>query len=111
MNKYIIILLLSVFIASVSQIVLKKSADKKYDNIIKEYVNLYVIIGYGMLVVSTILTIFALKGLPYKSVPIIETTGYIYILLFSRIFLNEKITKKALLGNIVIILGIIIFNI
>lgn len=110
MNKYRIILLFSVLISSISQIILKKSANKHYESIIKEYTNLYVLTGYGLLFLSTILTIFALKGLPYKSVPIIETIGYIYILLLSRVLLKEKITKKIIIGNVIIISGIIIFN-
>lgn len=110
MNKYIIILLFSVFIASISQIVLKKSANKKHQTLMKEYLNIQVIVGYGLLFISTILTIFALRGLPYKSVPIIEATGYVYILILSHLFLKEKITRRKVLGNIIIILGIIIFN-
>lgn len=110
MNKYIVVLLISVFIASISQIILKKSANKKYETIIKEYLNIQVICGYCLLFISTILTIISLKGLPYKTVPIIETVGYIYILILSRIFLKEKITRKMIIGNIIIISGIVIFN-
>lgn len=110
MNKYSIILLFSVLISSISQIILKKSANKNYESIIKEYMNLYVLTGYALLFLSTILTIFALKGLPYKSVPIIETIGYIYILLLSRLLLKEKITKKMIIGNVIIISGVIVFN-
>lgn len=111
MSKYYIILLCSVLIASISQIILKKSANKNYGSIIKEYLNIYVICGYGLLFASTILTIFALRGLPYKSVPIMETMGYIYILILSKLILKEKITKKMLAGNAIIIIGIIVFNI
>lgn len=111
MNKYHVILLFSVLIASISQIILKKSANRHYESIIKEYLNVNVICGYGLLFLSTILTILALKGLPYKSVPVIETIGYIYILLLSRIFLKEKITKKMIIGNAIIIIGIVVFNI
>lgn len=111
MNKYYVILLFSVLIASISQIILKISANKHHESIIKEYLNIHVICGYGLLFISTILTILALKGLPYKSVPIIETIGYIYILILSKIFLKERITKKMLIGNVIIIVGIIVFNI
>lgn len=110
MSKYLVVLLISVLIASISQIILKKSADKKHKNIIREYFNFQVIIGYGLLFLSSILTIISLKGLPYKSVPIIETLGYMYILILSKIFLQEKLTKKKIYGNVIIIIGIIVFN-
>ncbi len=108
-NKYVFIFVLSVFIASCSQIILKKSADKKHESFIKEYLNLPVIIGYGMMFLSTILTIIAFRKIAFKNGPIIESIGYIFVLLLSRIFLDEKITKNKLIGNIIIILGIIVF--
>ena len=64
-----------------------------------------------MLFVSTILTILAFKGLDYKNGPIIESLGYIFILFLGSIFLKEKITKKKITGNILILLGIVVFYI
>lgn len=108
-NKFIILLLISVFIASLSQILLKKSACKHYSSFIKEYLNPYVIIGYAMMLVSTILTIFSFKGLDYKNGPVIESIGYVYVLILSFLFLKEKITLKKLIGNVLILIGIMIF--
>ena len=111
MNSYVFLLIASVLIASCSQIILKKSASKEYSSIIREYLNVRVIVGYGMMFISTILTIFAFKGLDYKNGPIIESLGYIFIMFLSRIFLKEKITKKKIIGNSLILLGIIVFYI
>lgn len=111
MNKYVCIFVLSVFIASVSQIILKKSADKKHNNIFREYFNIPVIIGYGMMFSSTILTIMAFKKIAFKNGPIIESIGYVFVLILSKIFLGEKLTKNKIIGNAIIILGIIIFYI
>jgi len=110
-NKFIIVYLFSVFISSISQILLKKSARIQYEKKIKEYLNLKVMIAYSIFVISTILTIFALKGVALKSAPIISSFSYIYILILGRIFLKEKITLKKILGNIIIIIGIILFHI
>lgn len=111
MNSYVILLVASVLIASCSQIILKKSASKEYSSIIREYLNVRVIVGYGMMFISTILTIFAFKGLDYKNGPIIESLGYIFIMFLSKIFLKEKITKKKIIGNSLILLGILVFYI
>lgn len=110
-NKYVILLVCSVLVASISQIILKKSAEKKYDSFIREYLNVYVIVGYGMMVLSTILTIFAFKGLDYKNGPIIESIGYLFVMLLSWKILGEKITKKKVIGNALILLGILVFYI
>ena len=109
--EYIGLLVLSVLVASISQIILKKGADKTYSSFIREYLNIYVIVGYGMMVVSTILTIFAFKGLEYKNGPIIESLGYIFVMLLSAKFLSEKITKNKVIGNALILLGILVFYI
>ncbi len=111
LNKYVLILVFSVFVASCSQILLKIASGKEHDSIIKEYLNPQVIIGYGMMFASTILTILAFKGLDYKNGPIIESVGYIFIMILSRIFLKEKITLKKVIGNLLILVGIVVFYI
>lgn len=110
-NKSICILLLSVFVASCSQIILKTSAEQEHTSIIKEYLNWRVIIGYGMMFLSTILTILAFTGLDFKNGPVIEATGYVFVMILSRIFLSEKITTKKIFGNILILIGIVVFYI
>ena len=68
-NPFILCMFVSVSIASVSQILLKKSAMKTYANVVREYVNPYVIGGYGLLFASMLLTIFAYSGMEYKNGP------------------------------------------
>lgn len=101
----------AVFISSVSQIILKKSANKTYSSPIREIFNIRVIIAYGIFFLALIINIFALKGLEYKYAGVIESLGYIFILLLSRAFLNEKITKNKIIGTTMILVGVIIFYI
>lgn len=100
---------LSVIVASFSQILLKKSAAKQYTSVIREYVNPYVITGYGMLFGSMLLTIMAFQGIEFKNGAIIESLGYVLVILLSRIFFQEKITKNKITGTIFILAGIIIY--
>lgn len=111
MIKFYALMVLSVVIAAVSQLLLKISANKKHDSFIKEYLNPYVITGYGLLFCSTILTILAFKGIDYRNGPVIESLGYLFVLVLCKIFLKEKINLKSILGNFVIILGIVIYYI
>ena len=108
MSSYII-LIISVLISTCSQILLKKASDMEYSSKIKEYLNWRVIVGYGIMFASTILTIIAFKGLNYKEGPIIESLGYIFILFLGNWFLQEKITKKKIIGNALILAGIAVF--
>lgn len=65
MNVYLLILILSVVVASFAQILLKKSAAKTYSSPIKEYLNVYVICGYGMMFLSMFITVMAYRGLTF----------------------------------------------
>ena len=51
-------MLLAELIASTSQVLLKKSAEKNYPNIVREYLNALVIGGYMLLVLSMVISIF-----------------------------------------------------
>lgn len=108
-NYYIILYILAVVVASFSQILLKKSAMKKYPNIIREYINPFVIGGYFMLFISMIMTILAYAGLEFKNGPIIESIGYVLVMFLSLLFFCEKITRKKAIGTICILCGILIF--
>lgn len=88
---------------------LKKGASKQYANVILEYLNPWVISGYGMMVLSTLCVIYAYKGVEYKNGAIIESLGFLVVMVLSRIFFGEKITVKKILGNIIILAGIVVF--
>ncbi len=107
--SYYILYLISVTIAAFSQLLLKKSANRTHESLLKEYLNLYVIGGYGLLVVSMLLTIGAYRGLAYKNGPIIESLGYVLVMLLSGIFLKEKITARKIAGTALILVGILVF--
>lgn len=111
-NKvYVLFFLFSVFISSVSQVILKKSADIQYESKIKEYLNPRVICAYGMFLGSSLMTVLAYKGVPLSMGPILEATGYVWVSLLGFAILKEKISPKKLLGLVVIIIGIFVFNI
>ena len=109
MNKYWICLFLAVAISSMSQMLLKKGASKQYDNVIREYLNPWVMSGYGLMVLSTLCVIYAYRGVEYKNGAIIESLAFLLVMVLSRIFFGEKITKKKLLGNLIILAGIVVF--
>lgn len=104
------IMIISTLISAFSQILLKKSAQKTYPSKIKEYLNPLVIIGYGLFFCCTLITLYALKVVPLSMAPILEASGYIFVAILSYIFFKEKLTKKQLLGMILIIGGIVIYT-
>ena len=107
---YLVVFLVSVFISSISQILLKKSANRTYESKIKEYLNPLVIIAYIIFFGSTLLTIFAYKEIPLSLGPVLEATGYIWVSLLGMIFLKEKLNLNKIIGLVLIIGGIIVYS-
>ena len=111
MLKYMLIYIVSVLIASVSQIILKTSSGKTYDSFIREYLNPRVIIAYGLFFLTTFISLYAYKVIPLSMGPILESTGYIWVAILSFVILGEKISKRKLMGLLVIIAGIVVYSI
>lgn len=109
LDRFMLCMLLSVTIASVSQILLKKSALCKYKSVVREYFNPYVIGGYVFLFLSMLLTVYAYSGMDYKNGPVIEALGNVIVLVLSYLFFKEKISMRKLLGIACIMLGILVF--
>lgn len=110
MHKYFVIMIFSGMLSSFSQILLKKSAIRKMDSVIKEYVNPYVITGYAITAICMILTMFGYRGVPLKYGAVLESLVYIYIMILSKFILGEKLSKRKIVGNVIIMMGVIIFS-
>ncbi|MDE6910052.1 MAG: EamA family transporter [Lachnospiraceae bacterium] len=109
-SRFMVSMFLSVAVASVSQVLLKKSALKVYDNVIREYLNPYVIGGYGLLFCSMLLTVYAYSGMDYKNGPVIESLGNVFVLVLGYVVFRERISLRKILGIACIMAGIVIFN-
>ncbi len=110
MNRYFVALMFSIIISSFSQILLKKSSAKTYDSVLREYVNPYVICGYGMMFIALFLTILAYQGLDFTNVPVVEASGYVLIMVLSYFFFKERFTFRKILGMALILGGILVYH-
>ena len=109
-NPWILLIALSATIASFAQVLLKMSANEEHKNVIEEYLNWKVIVGYGLMFLGMGLTIVAYaKGVQYKNGPIMESIANIWVVLLSWHFFREPVTKKKVIGNILILTGIAVF--
>ena len=100
----------SVLISSISQILLKKSADRTYDSRLKEYLNPLVIVAYIMFFCSMMITMYCYRYVDVSAGPIFESAGYVFVGILGFIFLKEKFTVKKTIGMVLILLGIVVFS-
>lgn len=105
-----LVFVVSVLISSISQVMLKTSANKSYSDRIKEYLNPTVIIAYGLFFLSTLITVFAYKVVPLSLGPVLESTGYIFVAVLGVLLLKEKMSRRKLFGMILILAGIALFS-
>ena len=110
MLPYLALAVFSVFVASLSQTLLKWESGKEHENLLREYLNVGVIGGYGLLALSMLLTMFAYKKLPLSMTHAFECFSYIFVTIFGVTAFHERVTKKKLLALGLIIAGILVFT-
>lgn len=107
--KYLIVIL-SVFFASYSQMLLKQGARQGYKVWWRQYVNGWVISGYVILFSTMVMNIFAMsRGVKVQEVSIIEAISYLFVPMLSFLCFKEKLTWRKLGAIGIIIIGIIVF--
>ena len=109
MILYVAFLLFSNFVGAVSQVLLKKSALEPHKSIVREYLNAKVIIAYALFFAAVFIDLTALKIVPASYVPIIEASSYVFAIILSRVFFNDKIKAKQVAAIALIIAGIVIY--
>ena len=106
---YACLSLVGVFVSSVSQVLLKKSANREHDTAIREYLNPLVISAYALFVGSTMLTVFAYKGIPLSMGPVLDATAYVWVTLFGVTIFRERLSVQKLLALALVVGGIVIY--
>lgn len=113
MNKifvYSLIFLGAVFVSAVSQVMLKKSAGKRYGSWLREYLNPLVITAYVLFFGATLLNVLAYKEIPLSLGPVLDSTSYLYVTFFGVQIFGEKITRKKALALGMIVSGILVYS-
>lgn len=104
------IYLFGVFISAVSQVLLKKSAMRKHDSVVAEYLNPQVIFAYAIFVCATMLTVISYRVVPLSLGPILEATSYIYVTVFGVMIFGERITRRRAIALALIVGGILVYS-
>ena len=109
MILYVAFLLFSNFVGAVSQVLLKKSALEPHESVVREYLNAKVVIAYALFFAAVFIDLTALKIVPASYVPIIEASSYVFAIILSRVFFNDRIKAKQVAAIALIIAGIAVY--
>jgi multidrug transporter EmrE-like cation transporter len=93
-----------------SQMMLKRSAQQRYASWWREYINIWVIFGYSIMVLSLLINLLAIHiGVLAQEVSIIECINYLLIPLAAWLVFKEPVTKRKMVAIGIIIVGVIVF--
>jgi multidrug transporter EmrE-like cation transporter len=101
----------AVVIASTGQILMKRGALRgRTGFIIRSFLDPFTIAGYALMLASTVVSTIALKVLPLKLTVSLQPLGFLVVVFLSVVLLHEKVQRHHIWGMLVILAGIVIFN-
>ena len=110
MTPYLLLMFAATFFTEISQVLLKQSAEKKHKSWIFEYLNWRVITAYGISFSVLLLNTYAYTKVDMKYGAVIDTFSYVFVMVLSYLILKEKFTKGQLIGNLIIITGVMVYT-
>ncbi|MBQ9014738.1 MAG: EamA family transporter [Firmicutes bacterium] len=110
MSIYMMILIVATVFSAFSQVLLKQSARREHASWIREYLNWRVITAYGISFAVLFANTYAYTGVDMRFGPVIDTFTYVFVMVFSFVLLKEKFTRGQLIGNLIIISGVLIYT-
>ena len=110
MHPYMLILFATTFFTALSQVLMKQSAQMEHRSWIYEYLNWRVILAYGIAFTVLMVNTYAYTEVEIKYASIIDAFSYVNVMLFSYLLLKEKFNRTQLIGNLIIIAGILTYT-
>ncbi len=103
--------LAGVVMASTGQLFMKTGALRGRDRpLLRSFLDPFTIAGYTLMLVTTVVSTIALKILPLHLTVALLPLGYIVVVFLSVTVLREKMRRHHIWGMLVILAGVIVFN-
>jgi uncharacterized membrane protein len=100
-----------VFMAAFGHVLIKTGATRGAGGgIMRSFFDPFVMAGYALMLVSTVVSTIALKTMPLKLTVSLQPLGFIIVVLLSIAFLHERMRRHHVWGMLIILAGIVIFN-
>lgn len=107
---YRLFVILAVFSAACAQMLLKQGARGQYSSFWRQYINPWVIGGYGIMFLAMAVNVYCLsKGVQVKELSIFESLSYLFVPVLSFLVFGERLTWRKMMAVGVIVIGIIVF--
>lgn len=108
-DKYLLSLILAIVLTAVCQVMMKLGAQRA-GKAWRIYLNVYTLSAYATLVVVTLLSLYAYREIPLKVGAMLTPLNLILVGIFSSWLLRERLTRKQIIGAVVVLIGMAVFN-
>ena len=102
---------LAVFLAATGQILMKTGSGRGGLHIGVIFFNIHVLIGLCTMLFSMLFSLRGMSVVPLRDMAFILPSVYVLVPFFSRIFLKEHLGHRTIIGTLILIIGVILFNI
>jgi drug/metabolite transporter (DMT)-like permease len=103
-------MIISTLLGAYGSLYLKKGSKEVTKNLFS-FINKNLIIGISLYLISTVAYIYLLGTYELSILYPLTSLTYIWVMILSKIYLNEKINNTKIISIILIIMGIIIIMI
>jgi len=104
------LILLTSFLAALSQIWLKESAMTAHESRLAEFLNPRVAAAYTLLTLTVLINAWALRWLTFKWSVVLGSTAYIFVIFMSRRRFGETLGPDKRWGVGLILAGLCLFS-
>lgn len=112
MVLYISLAILIQFLVALAQVVLKIGAKKVNlkEPLIHSIKNKHLLISIFLFLFVPVLSVITMRVIDFSDFYSFTALGYFFIMLFSWKILKEDIDRLKIIGNLLVIAGVVIFN-
>lgn len=107
----LVLMFIAIVFTGLGQVLLKTGSKcRKSQKFWDPYLNPATFAGYCLYLASTLFLLYSLQEIPLKLFAAVSSLNFIIVLLFSGIFLGERITRLHILAILLITAGVAVFN-
>ena len=100
---------LAIFLTAVAQLLFKLGATRR-PTWIKSLVDTATLLGYGLFLVVTVLSTYAMQAVEMKVVTVWTGLTYVVVTIGACTLLGEKLSRLKVVGLVAILMGIYVFH-
>jgi drug/metabolite transporter (DMT)-like permease len=109
---YIFLAIVSQFLVASAQVFLKigsRQMDFK-KSLYYNFKNKYLIISVFLFILVPVLSIITMRVVDFSDFYSFTALSYFFIMMFSWLILKEDLDRRKVIGNLIVIAGVLIFN-